>query len=204
VRLPGVPRERVFYELFDRQGQHIVDAAELLVELLSGGDRHDLRSRIRGYEHACDEVTHEIVRRLNSTFVTPFDREDIYALSSGLDDILDYIDEVADTLIVYRIEEVPAAAAHQASLIRYAALQLRDAVSRLRSEGDLASYWIEVHRLENEGDRVSREAIGRLFGDHIDPVDLIRWKDLYNLLEDCLDKCEDVANVIESIVIKHA
>jgi len=204
VRLPGVPRERVFYELFERQGQHIVDAAELLVEMLSGGDRQDLRSRIRDYEHACDEVTHEIARRLNSTFVTPFDREDIYALSSGLDDVLDYIDEVADTLVVYRIEEVPAAAARQAALIRDAALQLRDAVSRLRSESDLASYWIEVHRLENEGDRVSRDAIGRLFGDRIDAVDLIRLKDLYTLLENGLDTCEDVANVIESIVIKHA
>jgi uncharacterized protein len=204
MRLPGVPRERLFYQLFERQTEYIVEAAGLLVDVLSGGDREELRSRIQDCEHSCDEVTHEIVRRLNTTFVTPFDREDIYALSSALDDVLDFIDEVADTLVLYRLGDAPMAAVRQAELIRDASLQLRDAVARLQTQNGLAPYWIEVHRLENEGDRVSRRAIGQLFSDGIDAVDLIRLKDLYTLLENGLDRCEDVANIIESIVIKHA
>ena len=204
MRLPGVPRERLFYQLFERQTAYIVQAAELLITALSDSDREDLRSRIKDCEHSCDEVTHEIVRRLNSTFVTPFDREDIYALSSGLDDVLDFIDEVADTLVLYRFGAVPAAAVRQAELIRDASLQLRDAIALLQSQNGLAPYWIEVHRLENEGDRVSRQAIGQLFSERMDAVELIRLKDLYTLLEDGLDRCEDVANVIESIVIKNA
>ena len=114
------------------------------------------------------------------------------------------IDEVADTLVLYRFGAVPAAAVRQAELIRDASLQLRDAIALLQSQNGLAPYWIEVHRLENEGDRVSRQAIGQLFSERMDAVELIRLKDLYTLLEDGLDRCEDVANVIESIVIKNA
>jgi uncharacterized protein Yka (UPF0111/DUF47 family) len=204
MRLPGVPRERVFYQLFQRQAEYIQTAADLLVTSLSGGDRVELRSRIRDCEHSGDEVTHEVVRRLNSTFVTPFDREDIYALTSGLDDVLDYIDEVADTLVLYRFGTVPEAAVHQARLIREASTQLCEAMRVLEQQSGLAPFWIEVHRLENEGDRVSRQAIGELFANGMDPVELIRLKDLFTLLEDGLDRCEDVANVVESIVIKNA
>ena len=204
MRLPGVPRERAFYQLFERQAEYIVTAADLLVMALSEDGREDLRSRIHDCEHSGDEVTHEVVRRLNSTFVTPFDREDIYALTSGLDDILDYIDEVADTLVLYRFGAVPEAAVHQANLIRDAAAQICEAMRALESQTGLAPFWIEVHRLENEGDRVSRHAIGELFSNGMDPIELIRLKDLFTLLEDGLDRCEDVANVVESIVIKNA
>jgi predicted phosphate transport protein (TIGR00153 family) len=205
VRLPGVPRERRFYELFNQQSDHIVAAAHLLIrQLEAGGDAADLRRQIKDCEHRGDDVTHEIVNSLNRTFVTPFDREDIYALSSGLDDVLDYIDEVADTVIVYRITSIPDAARRMAVLIRDAVLQLQEAIRRLAAPSDLAAYWIEVHRLENEGDRVSRDAIGHLFANGTDAVELVKLKDFYTLLEDGLDRCEDVANVIESIVIKNA
>ena len=205
MRLPGVPRERRFYELFDQQAAHMVAAAHLLIRLLGGtGEAEALRLQIKECEHRGDDVTHEIVNTLNRTFVTPFDREDIYALSGGLDDVLDYIDEVADTVIVYRIGTIPDAAVRMAELIRDAVLQLQAAMGRLSSLADLSAHWIEVHRLENEGDRVSRDAIGHLFANGIDAVELVKLKDFYTLLENGLDRCEDVANVVESIVIKHA
>jgi predicted phosphate transport protein (TIGR00153 family) len=205
VRLPLVPREKRFYELFDEQVLHIVAAAEVLAELFA--DFRDIAERqrlIKEREHQGDDVTHEIVRTLNRTFVTPFDREDIYALSSGLDDVLDFIDEVANTISLYGIQRVPDAARPMADLLLQAARQVQIAVGKLPSGQGLEEHWIEIHALENQGDTYSRQAIAELFRGGMDAIEVVKLKDLYALLEAALDRCEDVANVLESITIKNA
>ena len=159
---------------------------------------------IRDAEHRGDELSHEIGRKLESTFVTPFDREDIHALISGLDDVVDYIEEAADTFILYRIEAPTAIAVQQAAIIVKQCEQLHEALSNLRGFKGLEKYWIEVHRLENEGDQIVRNAIAGLFADGDHPIEVIKWKDIYGHLEAAIDKCEDVANIIERITIKHA
>ncbi|MGA8416818.1 MAG: DUF47 family protein [Candidatus Dormiibacterota bacterium] len=199
-------RERRFYELFDRQAGNVVAAARLLTEAfadrIEGMPAH--QAAIKDLEHAGDELTHEIIQTLHRTFITPFDREDIYALSSGLDDVLDYIDEIAETILLYGITEIPPAAQSMAALIVEAAVQIQAAVSKLDSKAGISEHGIEVHRIENIGDSESRRAIGELFGGGHDAVAIIKLKDFYALLEDSLDRCEDVANVIEGIIIKNA
>jgi predicted phosphate transport protein (TIGR00153 family) len=205
LRLPSVPRERRFYDLFEQQTACIVAAGEILLTVLANGsDRAARQAEIKDWEHRCDEVTHEIVRTLNRTFVTPFDREDIYALSSGLDDVLDYADEVASTIVLYRIATIPEQARRMGELVLEAARELQHAIGKLERLKGLEPHWIEIHRLENEGDTVSREAIARLFDGSFDVLEVVKLKDLYGLLETALDRCEDVANVIESITIKNA
>ena len=162
----------------------------------------DRRLQLLGREH--DEAVHDVVGLLNRSFVTPFDREDIYALSSGLDDVLDFIDETANTISLYGIESVPEAARPMAQLILDAAHQVQQAVAKLESGRDLEQHWIEIHRLENQGDSYSRQAIAELFRGGIDAIEVVKLKDLYTLLESALDRCEDVANVLESIAIKNA
>lgn len=205
MRLPLVPRERRFYDLFDQHAANIVGAAEALVELFA--DFRDIparQQRIKDHEHQGDEVTHEIVRTLNRTFVTPFDREDIYALSSGLDDVLDFIDEVANTISLYGIERVPDAARPLADLLLLAVREVQAAVGKLETGRGLEPHWIEIHGLENKGDTYSRQAIAELFRGGMDAIEVVKLKDLYTLLESALDRCEDVANVLESITIKNA
>ncbi len=205
MRLSLVPRERRFYQLFDEQMTSIVAAAQLLRDGL-----HDLPSlagtqqRIKDLEHVGDEVTHELVRTLNRTFVTPFDREDIYALSSGLDDVLDYIEEIGDTVTLYKIERIPAAALEMIELICSAVLELQKGVSKLEGLKGVEEHGIEVHRLENLGDTASRHAIGELFSGQTDALEVIKLKEFLTLLEDALDRCEDVANILEAITIKNA
>jgi predicted phosphate transport protein (TIGR00153 family) len=203
--MPLVPRERKFYDLFDKHVGNIVAAAEELVELFA--DFRDVparQQRIKDHEHQGDEVTHEIVRTLNRTFVTPFDREDIYALSSGLDDVLDFIDEVANTISLYGIQSVPDTARPMADLLLEAARQVQSAVAKLETGRGLEQHWIEIHNLENQGDTYSRQAIAELFRGGMDAIEVVKLKDLYALLEAALDRCEDVANVLESISIKNA
>jgi predicted phosphate transport protein (TIGR00153 family) len=159
---------------------------------------------IRDAEHRGDEISHDIGHRLEATFVTPFDREDIHGLISALDDVLDYVEEVADTFVLYRIDAPTAIAVKLASIVVQQCEQLHEALQHLRRYRGLDKYWIEVHRLENEGDRVVRGAIAGLFEDETDPIAIIKWKKIYNLLEATIDKCEDVANIIERITIKHA
>jgi len=205
VRLPLVPRERRFYDLFEQQAGCIVAAGEILLAVLANGcDREAHRAEIKDWEHRGDEVTHEIVRTLNRTFVTPFDREDIYALSSGLDDVLDYIDEVATTIVLYRIAEIPEPARRLGMLVLEASREVQHAIGKLERLSDLEPHWLEIHRIENVGDTVSREAIAQLFDGSFEPLEVVKLKDLYALLESGLDRCEDVANVIESITIKNA
>jgi uncharacterized protein len=199
-------RERRFYELFDRQAGNVLAASQLLSAAFEGDTAAmpEHQAAIKALEHAGDEVTHEIIQTLHRTFITPFDREDIYALSSGLDDVLDYIDEIAETIILYGITEISAAAKSMARLIVAAAVEMQAAVSKLESKSGVREHGIEVHRIENVGDTESRRAIGELFRGGYDAVSIIKLKDFYTLLEDSLDRCEDVANVIEGITIKNA
>jgi uncharacterized protein len=200
-----VPREQRFYDLFEQQATILVSASVLLKEAL--GDMGDLPARqreIKDLERLGDKYTYEIMRTLNETFVTPFDHEDISALAAGLDDILDYIEEIADTVNLYKIMVISRPASELADLLAQSVAQLEQAVGKLRSGKKDGEYIIEVHRLEDIGDSASRRAIAELFQSQRDPLEVIKLKDLYSLLEDALDRCEDVANVIENIAIKNA
>lgn len=204
MRLSLLPRDRTFYDLFETQGRLIVEAAERLHDALAQpATVAEAQPAIRDLEHRCDEVTHELVDHLNRTFVTPFDREDIYSLAAGLDDILDLVDQVIDIVQLYGITTIPAAATEMADLVRQATRALQEGVSKLRTLPKFQEHGIEVHRLENLGDTCSRRAIAELFSGSHAAVEVIKLKDLYNSLEDALDRCEDVANVIETITIKN-
>ena len=200
-----VPRERRFYELFKQQAATLVRAAGLLERALANSTNLSMLQReIKDLENQGDELTHEIVSTLQRTFVTPFDREDIYELAAGLDDILDYIEEVADTTNLYGITAIPEPARELARLLAQAVAQLEQAIGKLESGKGGGENVIEVHRLEDVGDSVSRRAIAELFRGQDPPLEVIKLKDLYGLLEDALDRCEDVANVLEGIAIKNA
>jgi predicted phosphate transport protein (TIGR00153 family) len=205
VRLRLIPREERFFDLFVDDAANVLGAARLLEAMLRSYDVLERRAgEIRDAEHRGDEISHDIGHRLEATFVTPFDREDIHGLISALDDVLDLIEEVADTFVLYRIEAPSKVAIKQASLIVKQCEMLHEALLHLREFKGLDKYWIEVHRLENEGDKIARQAIAGLFEDKVDAVTLLKWKEVYSLLETTIDKCEDVANIIERITIKHA
>jgi predicted phosphate transport protein (TIGR00153 family) len=201
-----VPKDRLYFDLFEEQAGNIVRAAGLLDELLRNypDHREELTRDILICEQQGDRITHDIIRRLNETFVTPIDREDILALASALDDIVDYIEEAADYLGLYKIE----APMEQAQQLAHVALQcgraLAEAMPRLRAFDDISHYTVEVNRLENDGDRITREAMAALFDGGIDPMVVIRWKDIYERLENAIDAAEKVAYILEGIVIKNA
>src|SRR5438270_4675399 len=199
------PRDRVYFELFEEAGQNILNAAELLEQLLSNyPDNRQLAEEIRVCEHERDRITHDIIDRLNHTFVTPIDREDILALASALDDIVDYTEEVADYLGLYKIEAPMDQSIKLARVLKAACRQIAEAVPRLRGFRDISHYTVEINRLENEGDRITREAVASLFDGGIDPMVVIRWKDLFERLEEAIDAAEHVANILEGIVIKNS
>ncbi len=205
MRLRLIPREERFFDLFVDDAANVLGGARLLEAMLRTYDVLERRAgELRDAEHRGDEISHEIGHRLEATFVTPFDREDIHGLISGLDDVLDLIEETADTFVLYRIEAPTPAAIELSSIIVRQCEQLHEALLHLKGFKGLERYWIEVHRLENEGDRVGRDAIAGLFDEEKDPIAIIKWRKAYNLLEDTIDKCEDVANIIEKIVVKHA
>ena len=198
------PKERGFFDLFDEAGANILRATELLERMLQQWPDHgELARDVVVCEQEGDRITHDIIQRLNTTFVTPIDREDIYALASALDDIVDFTEEVADFLGLYRIEAPMEQAQEMAKILHEAARQLNGAIPRLRSFGDIRHYTIEVNRLENDGDRVLREALASLFERGIDPMMVIRWKDIFERLEDAIDSTETAANILEGIVIKN-
>jgi hypothetical protein len=197
--------DREYFDLFERAGTNIEDAARLLDEMLDEyPERRDLAREIREREHEGDQLTHEIIRRLNQTFVTPIDREDILQLASALDDIVDYTEEVADYLGLYRIEAPMEQAQTLAGLLRAASHQIAEAIPLVRGFKDIGSYIVEVHRLENEADRIVREAIASLFEVGIDPMVVIRWKDIFERLENAIDSTERAAYILEGIVIKNS
>ena len=205
MRLRFIPREERFFDMFVEDAANVLAGARQLEAMLRTYDEPEKRAaEIRATEHRGDEISHHIGHRLEATFVTPFDREEIYALISGLDDVLDFIEETADTFVLYRVTAPTAIAVEQAAIIVKQAELIHDALAHLKGFKGLDKYWIEVHRLENEGDRIARTAIAGLFNDEKDPIDLVKWKDIYGLLEETIDKAEDVANIIERITIKHA
>jgi predicted phosphate transport protein (TIGR00153 family) len=206
LRRPSlIPRERHFYDLFEDQAATIVRSARLLEQALAeAANLPTCQREIKALENRGDEITHEIVSTLNRTFVTPFDHEDIYTLASGLDDILDYIEEVADTANLYGIAAIPEPARELTRLLALAVGQLEGAIGKLESGKGIDEHSAEVHRLEDVGDSTSRRAIADLFGDHHPVLEVIKLKDLYGLLEDALDRCETVANVLEGIATKNA
>jgi uncharacterized protein len=198
------PKEREFFDLFEEAGANILRATDLLERMLRQWPDHgELAQDVVVCEQEGDRITHDIVQRLNSTFVTPIDREDIYALASALDDIVDYTEEVADYLGLYRIEAPMEQAQEMAKILHEAGRQIANAVPRLRSFDDIRHFTIEVNRLENDGDRVMREALASLFERGIDPMMVIRWKDIFERLEDAIDATETAANILEGIVIKN-
>ena len=200
-----IPREERFFDLFVQDAANVLDGARQLESMLRTFDNPDKAAkRIRETERRGDEISRDIGHRLESTFVTPFDREEIHALISGLDDILDLVEEVADTFVLYGIVSPTKTSVKQAALVVQCCETLHEALSNLRGFKDLDRFVIEVHRLENEGDRLSRSAIAGLFDDGTKTIDVLKWKDIYALLEDTIDKCEDVAQLIERIVVKHA
>jgi predicted phosphate transport protein (TIGR00153 family) len=203
VRLSIVPRERRFYDLFKRQGELVADAlAELSKSLLEGRSRHP---RLRDLEHDCDDVTQAIYELANRTFVVPIDHEDIMALAGSLDDIVDLAEEVADKVELYRVSQITDSARAIGECLASAGTEIARAVEDLEDFSQLEERRQEIHRLENEGDQITREALGRLFSDEGTAATyLVKWKDLYDLLEQTMDKCEYVANLLATIAIKNA
>jgi predicted phosphate transport protein (TIGR00153 family) len=199
-----VPQNREFYGLFERAAANLVETSEMLLELLQHYPaRSELVARIKDREHVGDEVTHEIVQLLNRTFVTPIDREDIFALAGALDDICDYLDEVADELNLYGVEEVPPEAVEQASVIHQAVCKVSEAIANLEGLKSIQEHLVAIHTLEDEGDRIVRDAVAKLFSNGLDPLVVIRWKDIHEDLEQAVDGCEQVAHVLESVYLKN-
>lgn len=202
MRLSLVPQERGFYELFRKQGELVAETlSELSKSLLEGRSRHP---RLRDLEHQCDDVTHAIYLLADRTFVTPLDQEDILLLAASLDEIVDMAEEAADKIDLYKITEIQEPARAIGERLDLAGVQIAKALEHLEHFEGLEEHRLEVHRLENEGDQINREALGALFSDGGDAADLIKWKDIYDLLEATLDECERVANVLERIAIKNA
>lgn len=205
MRLPFIPREEKFFELFVEDAQNVLAGARLLEEFFRSYDQRErLASQLRDLERRGDALSHDIGHKLENTFVTPFDREDIHQLISRLDDILDFIEEIADTCVLYKIEEPTSVAQKQAGIIAKQCEELVKALSKLKGFKDIGPHWIEVHRLENEGDRIGRRVVADLFNNGHDALEVLKWKEVYGLLEEAIDACEDAANVIEGIVVKHA
>jgi uncharacterized protein Yka (UPF0111/DUF47 family) len=194
-----------YFELFESAGTNVRRAAELLEGLLNGfPDSRHLASDILACEQEGDRITHDIFDRLNHSSATPIDRQDILALASALDDIVDYTEEVADYLGLYKIEAPMDQAIRLARVLRDATARLDEAIHLLRGFNDISSYTVEINRLENEGDRITREAVASLFDGGIDPMVVIRWKDLFERLEEAVDSVEHVAYILEGIVIKNS
>lgn len=206
MRLRLTPQDTTFFDLLGTLAQHLVNGASLLAELL-GADRagrEELAAQLRDVEHLADESAHAIMRRLNQTFVTPFDRDDIYALTSALDDCMDSMEEAADLIVLYKVGELPRRVSDQVQVLHRCAELTADAMPRLRTMGKLVDYWVEVNRLENEADKLHRKLIAHLFDDVSDPILLIKLKEIVDVLEDAADHFEKVANMVETIALKES
>ena len=199
------PQNREFFDLYSRASANTVEIARLLVELLERfpAGNGDLITRIKEREHEGDHLTHEVADLLNRTFVTPFDRDDMYRLAGAIDDVCDHVDEAAGNLATYGVENVPEKAVEQSRVIHQAARNLDAAVQRLEGFKDSQAELIEQRRLEDEGDRLVRDAVGELFNTEPDPIVIIRWKDIHERLEDACDALENAADVLEAILVKN-
>ena len=200
-----LPREVRYFDMFTQMAEKIEEAAGILMEMLDsdGSDFASYTRRIKDVEHGCDQLTHEITTKLNKSFITPFDREDIYTLSVALDDICDYIDAGARAIVMYDIREFNDDARALAKTIRDISTAIKGAVSRLSNPNGINEYFVEIHRLENVADDIYFRAIANLFKGTADPITVIKWKELLEILENATDRAESVANIIESIVLKH-
>src|SRR6266403_1561329 len=200
-----LPKEEQYFDLFIQMTVYISDAARTLVEMLSDkdADYKEYSRRIKGLEHACDELTHSVATRLNKSFITPFDREDIYMMSTALDDIVDLIDDAARAIIIFDVQEITDYARQFAGVIQRMAVELTAIVATLQRPKNITQRLVEIHRLENEGDDIYHAAIAELFHDSHDALTVLKWKEVYEKLEAAVDRCENVANIIESVIIKH-
>ncbi len=200
-----LPREDEYFALFSQMTDKIQQASNVLVEMMQSerGGFESYVKRVKDLEHECDELTHTITVKLNKSFITPFDREDIFALTVALDDVCDYIDAGARAVLMYDIKEVSQHVKHFAKVIQSLAMEINSAVSMLSKPNGLNQHIVEIHRLENEADDVYFRAIGELFQNETDPITVIKLKELYEILENATDRCESVANIVESIILKH-
>lgn len=200
-----IPQEKKFFRMFSEVSANVTEGAMLLHDILKNPNGDATRTaKLQEVEHRGDEMTHNIIRMLNQTFITPFDREDIHLLTSSLDDVLDFVNGAATRMMLYRITNPPPAAADLAALIVAQSKELSQAVELLKDNQRLLEHCVEVNRLENEADRVSRKAIAELFEHEKDPIQLIKLKELYEVLETATDKAEDAANVLEAVALKSA
>ena len=201
------PVDTSFYDLLTESAQHLVAGASLLAEMLAeGADHEDVARRMREAEHQADETTHAIVKKVNSTFVTPFDREDIYSLASGLDDVMDMMDEVVDMILLYEVKILPAELSAQVEVLQRCAELTAAAMPNLQSmqSASLEEYWIEVNRLENAGDKNHRRTIAKLFSGEFKTIEVLKLKDIVEGLEEAIDAFEKVANTVEQIAVKES
>jgi uncharacterized protein len=199
------PTDTSFYELFSISAQHLVTGAGLLAEMISeDADRPEVAKRMREAEHVCDENTHAIVRRVNSSCVTPFDREDIYALAGCLDDVMDDMDEVVDLILLYEVVNFPKEVLNQVEIIQRCAEITAEAMPKLRAMTDLDEYWIEINRLENSGDKSYRRTLAKLFSGDFKAIEVLKLKDIITSLEGAIDAFEKVANIVEQIAVKES
>jgi uncharacterized protein len=205
VGLKFRPTDTVFYDLFTEAANHLVEGAGLLAEMLADDVNHeDGAKRMREAEHAADETTHAIIRRVNTTFVTPFDREDIYNLASGLDDVMDMMDEVVDLILLYEVKVLPPELSAQVEVIQRCADITSAAMPGLKSMQDLDEYWIEINRLENVGDKNHRRMLAQLFSGEFKAMEVLKLKDIVESLEGAIDAFEKVANIVEQIAVKES
>ena len=200
------PRNNAFYGMFASSGQNLVVGAGLLKELLGAehADRKAIAEKMRAAEHDGDEATHAIMRELNESFITPFDREDIYRLASSLDDVMDAMEAAVDLVVLYNIAELPAEIADQVDVLERAAERTAEAMPRLRSMNDITEFWIDLNRLENQADQVYRRLLARLFGGDYDALTVLKLKEVVDQLEAAADAFEHVANTVETIAVKES
>jgi predicted phosphate transport protein (TIGR00153 family) len=206
VRIRLTPRETSFYTMFTESASNLVAAASLLKDLLAAepAGRAAIAEKMRDVEHAGDEATHRIMRELNETFVTPFDREDIYRLASALDDVVDFMDAAVDLVVLYKVEELPAGISDQVEVLERAAELTAEAMPRLRSMKDLKEFWIELNRLENQADQIYRRQLAALFNGDYDALTVLKLKEVIDQLEGAADAFETVANTVETIAVKES
>jgi predicted phosphate transport protein (TIGR00153 family) len=205
LRFRLVPRDETFYEMFARLSRKVVEVGHAYRDLIAEyQDVARKAERLRDLEHEADEVTHEIMKRLNTVFVTPLDHEDIHRLASGLDDVVDHIEAAADLFVLHKIEQPLPEMKAQADVLVDTCEVTRRAIETLPRFGELERHWVEVNRLENDGDRIYRRAIAGLFGGDHKAMDVLKWKDIIDEVEGAIDQLEDVANMLEAIALKHA
>ena len=204
ARFSLIPREVKFYDKFKAMADQLRHGARLLETMLATDPpKADKAFEIKEVEHQCDYLTHEVIQSLNKTLVTPIDREDIHELARTLDDVMDAIDNAAGLLPLYRIDKVHEGARELTAVIVKQCDEIREAMSALEARKGVLERTIEINRLENEADRIHKAAIGKLFDEEADPIVVMKWKEILDLLEEATDACEDVANLLENVVVKH-